>query len=117
MGRVTNKSERFTLPLTASMALFATAGAIVSGDTTPFAKPHPAPLLEAARLMGVDASRCVYVGDDERDIVAGLAAGMATVAVTYGYLGAQADTSRWGANATINCVNELLPLLQFSSLA
>ncbi|MDO8318877.1 HAD family hydrolase [Rhodoferax sp.] len=116
-GVVTNKSERFTLPLTGSMALFATAGAIVSGDTTPFAKPHPAPLLEAARRMGVDASRCVYVGDDERDIVAGLAAGMATVAVTYGYLGAQADTSRWGANATINCVNELLPLLQFSSVA
>jgi len=116
-GVVTNKSERFTLPLTGSMALFDTAGAIVSGDTTPFAKPHPAPLLEAARRMGVDASRCVYVGDDERDIVAGLAAGMATVAVTYGYLGAQADTSRWGANATINCVNELLPLLQFSSVA
>jgi len=116
-GVVTNKSERFTLPLTGSMALFATAGAIVSGDTTPHAKPHPAPLLEAARRMGVDASRCVYVGDDERDIVAGLAAGMATVAVTYGYLGAQADTTRWGANATINCVNELLPLLQFSCTA
>jgi len=116
-GVVTNKSERFTLPLTDSMALFATAGAIVSGDTTPHAKPHPAPLLEAARRMGVEASRCVYVGDDERDIVAGLAAGMATVAVTYGYLGAQADTSRWGANATINCVNELLPLLQFSRAA
>jgi phosphoglycolate phosphatase len=116
-GVVTNKAERFTLPLTGSMALFATAGAIVSGDTTPHAKPHPAPLLEAARRMGVDANRCVYVGDDERDIVAGLAAGMATVAVTYGYLGAQADTTRWGANATINCVNELLPLLQFSCTA
>ncbi|MDO9143236.1 HAD family hydrolase [Rhodoferax sp.] len=116
-GVVTNKSERFTLPLTGAMPLFATAGAIVSGDTTPHAKPHPEPLLEAARRLGVDASRCVYVGDDERDIVAGLAAGMATVAVTYGYLGAQADTSRWGANATINCVNELLPLLQFSSVA
>lgn len=116
-GVVTNKAERFTLPLTRAMAMFESAGAIVSGDTTPFAKPHPAPLLEAARRMGVEASRCVYVGDDERDIVAGLAAGMATVAVTYGYLGAQADTSRWGANATINCVNELLPLLQFSRLA
>ena len=116
-GVVTNKSERFTLPLTASMDLFATAGAIVSGDTTPHAKPHPEPLFEAVRRMGVDASRCVYVGDDERDIVAGRAAGMATVAVTYGYLGAQADTSQWGANATINCVNELLPLLQFSSKA
>ncbi len=112
-GVVTNKSERFTLPLTHSMSMFATAGTIVSGDTTSHAKPHPAPLLEAARRLGVDASRCVYVGDDERDIVAGLAAGMATVAVTYGYLGQQADTTQWGAHATINCVNELLPLLQF----
>lgn len=116
-GVVTNKSERFTVPLTNSMAMFSTAKAIVSGDTTPHAKPHPAPLLEAARRLGVDASRCVYVGDDERDIVAGLAAGMATVAVTYGYLGQQADTTRWGAHATINCVNELLPLLQFSGKA
>ncbi|MDD2882897.1 MAG: HAD-IA family hydrolase [Rhodoferax sp.] len=113
-GVVTNKSERFSLPLTKSMPMFDTAAAIVSGDTTPHAKPHPAPLLEAARQIGVDAARCVYVGDDERDIVAGLAAGMATVAVTYGYLGAQADTTQWGAHATINCVNELLPLLQFS---
>lgn len=116
-GVVTNKSERFTVPLTNSMAMFSTAKAIVSGDTTPHAKPHPAPLLEAARRLGVDVSRCVYVGDDERDIVAGLAAGMATVAVTYGYLGQQADTTRWGAHATINCVNELLPLLQFSGKA
>jgi phosphoglycolate phosphatase len=113
-GVVTNKSERFTRPLTKSMSMFDTATVIVSGDTTPHAKPHPAPLLEAARRMGVDAARCVYVGDDERDIVAGLAAGMATVAVTYGYLGAQADTTQWGAHVTINCVNELLPLLQFS---
>lgn len=116
-GVVTNKSERFTLPLTRSMAMFKTAGAIVSGDTTPHAKPHPAPLLEAARRLGVDAARCVYVGDDERDIVAGLAAGMATVAVTYGYLGQQADTSKWGAHATINCGNELLPLLQLATPA
>lgn len=116
-GVVTNKSERFTLPLTRSMAMFNTAGAIVSGDTTPHAKPHPAPLLEAARRLGVDAARCVYVGDDERDIVAGLAASMATVAVTYGYLGQQADTSQWGAHATINCGNELLSLLQLAAAA
>jgi len=116
-GVVTNKSARFTVPLTNSMAMFSTAGVIVCGDTTPHAKPHPAPLLEAARRLGVEASRCVYVGDDERDIVAGLAAGMATVAVTYGYLGQQADTTQWGAHATINCVNELWPLLQFSGKA
>ena len=111
-GVVTNKSERFTLPLTRSMALFNSASTIVSGDTTPYTKPHPEPLLEAARRLGVPPQHCVYVGDDERDIVAGRAAGMITVAVTYGYLGAQADTTRWGAHATINCVNDLLPLLQ-----
>jgi phosphoglycolate phosphatase len=116
-GVVTNKSERFTLPLTRSMAMFGLAGAIVSGDTTPYAKPHPEPLLEAARRLDVPAGSCVYVGDDERDIVAGLAAGMATVAVTYGYLGQQADTSRWGAHATINCANDLLALLQFTATA
>lgn len=111
-GVVTNKSERFTLPLTRSMQLFDSANVIVSGDTTPFSKPHPAPLLEAAKRLAVQPDRCVYVGDDERDIVAGLAAGMATVAVTYGYLGQQTDTSKWGAHASIICVNDLLGLLK-----
>ena len=87
-GVVTNKAMRFTDPLTRAMPLFASAGAVVSGDTTPHAKPHPAPLLEAAARLKVDPSHCIYVGDDERDIVAGLAAGMGTVAATYGYLGA-----------------------------
>jgi len=110
-GVVTNKSCRFTDPLTASMPLFATAEAIVSGDTTPFAKPHPAPLLEAARRLGLSPDRCLYVGDDERDVVAGLAAGMGTVAATYGYLGEKADTSSWGAHARINSPLDLLQLL------
>jgi N-acetyl-D-muramate 6-phosphate phosphatase len=110
-GVVTNKSKRFTEPLTAAMPLFATAAAIVSGDTTAHAKPHPEPLLEAARRLKVDPTACVYVGDDERDIVAGLAAGMATVAATYGYLGQQADVSRWNAHlhidAPLNLLNHL----------
>lgn len=61
-GVVTNKSARFTEPLTAAMPLFASAGAIVSGDTTPFAKPHPEPLHEAARRLGVAPEACIYVG-------------------------------------------------------
>jgi phosphoglycolate phosphatase len=113
-GVVTNKAARFTVPLTQAMPLFNTAGAIVSGDTTPHAKPHPAPLLKAARLLGVDAANCMYVGDDERDIVAGLAAGMATVAATYGYLGQQSEVSRWGAHAVIHSPDELKQLLQSS---
>ncbi len=110
-GVVTNKIERFTLPLTAGMPLFASAQAIVSGDTTPHPKPHPAPLLEAARRLGLAPKRCLYVGDDERDIVAGRAAGMPTVAATYGYLGAKGDTTDWGADAAIHAPGELLQLL------
>lgn len=116
-GVVTNKSARFTEPLTRAMPLFASAGTIISGDTTAFSKPHPEPLLEAARRLNVTPGQCVYVGDDERDIVAGQAAGMATVAVSYGYLGEKADTAQWGAHATINSALELLPLLQLAVTA
>jgi len=110
-GVVTNKSERFSIPLTSGMPLFASAGAIVSGDTTPHAKPHPAPLLEAARRIGLDPERCVYVGDDERDIIAGHAAGMRTVAASYGYLGNRSDVTAWNAHAHINSPLALLQLL------
>ena len=110
-GVVTNKSERFALPLTAAMPLFASAAAIVGGDTTPFSKPHPEPLLEAARRLGVPPELCLYVGDDERDIVAGKAAGMGTVAATYGYLGSASDVAAWKADAQINSPTELLQLL------
>lgn len=110
-GVVTNKSARFTDPLTQAMPLFVSARTIVSGDTTPHAKPHPAPLLEAARRLGVTPSQCVYVGDDERDVVAGLAAGMYTVAATYGYLGSKTDIRTWGAHAKINSPLALLQLL------
>ncbi|OIN92961.1 MAG: phosphoglycolate phosphatase [Comamonadaceae bacterium CG1_02_60_18] len=116
-GVVTNKSARFTEPLTRAMPLFASAGTIISGDTTAHAKPHPEPLLEAARRLGLSPGQCVYVGDDERDIVAGLAAGMGTVAVNYGYLGEKADTAEWGAHATIDSALALLPLLQLAAKA
>ncbi|MFY8015073.1 MAG: phosphoglycolate phosphatase [Limnohabitans sp.] len=110
-GVVTNKSKRFAEPLTQAMPLFASAAVVISGDTTPHAKPHPAPLLEAAKRLGVDPTACVYVGDDERDIVAGHAAQMKTVAATYGYLGAQADVQRWQAHAQIDSPEQLLNLL------
>lgn len=111
-GVVTNKSVRFTGPLTGSIPLFATAGTIVSGDTTPFSKPHPAPLLEAARRLGVDPAECVYVGDDIRDIVAGQAAGMSTIAASYGYRGGQSEVDRWGADAVIDSPLALLKCLK-----
>jgi 2-phosphoglycolate phosphatase len=114
-GVVTNKAERFSLPLTRAMPLFARAGAVVCGDTTPHAKPHPAPLLEAARRIGVAPAHCIYVGDDERDIVAGRAAGMGTVAANYGYLGHKAEPAHWGADAAIDTPLALLKLLPLQS--
>ncbi|AYQ26584.1 MULTISPECIES: phosphoglycolate phosphatase [unclassified Polaromonas] len=113
-GVVTNKSARFTVPLTKAMPLFNTAQTIISGDTTPHAKPHPAPLLEAARQLDLAPERCIYVGDDERDIVAGRAAGMPTVAAAYGYLGKTADTAGWKADATIAAPAALLNLLRMA---
>jgi N-acetyl-D-muramate 6-phosphate phosphatase len=111
-GVVTNKSMRFTGPLTRGMSLFATAAAVVGGDSTPYAKPHPAPLLEAARQLNLDPGHCIYVGDDGRDVHAGRAAGMGTVAARYGYLGQEGDTLQWGADAHIDSPLELLTLLQ-----
>lgn len=110
-GVVTNKSMRFAGPLTRQMPLFSSAGTVVGGDSTPYAKPHPAPLLEAARQLGLAPTECLYVGDDERDIVAGRAAGMATVAATYGYLGLRSDWQAWGADAQIDAPLGLLGLI------
>jgi phosphoglycolate phosphatase len=110
-GVVTNKSMRFTGPLTKKMPLFGSARVVLGGDSTPHAKPHPAPLLEAARQVGVQPRACIYVGDDVRDMQAGRAAGMGTVAATYGYLGAT-DVKEWGADTQIATPMALLALLR-----
>ena len=110
-GVVTNKSMRFTDPITQQMPLFIGASVIVSGDTTPHSKPHPEPLLEAARRLDIAPEDCVYVGDDQRDIIAGLAANMGTVAATYGYLGEKNNVAAWGAHVSIDSPLDLWPLL------
>ncbi|HMN20594.1 MAG TPA: HAD-IA family hydrolase [Ottowia sp.] len=113
-GVVTNKFERFTGPLVAAMPLFDSAAVIVSGDTTPHMKPHPASLHEAMRRAGVAAAHCIYVGDDERDMQAGRAAGVRTVAARYGYLGVGARVEQWEPDAVIDRPLELLKLLQMA---
>jgi 2-phosphoglycolate phosphatase len=115
-GVVTNKSMRFAAPLTRGMPLFASARAVIGGDSTPHPKPHPAPLLEAARQLNIRPIECVYVGDDVRDVQAGRAAGMGTVAATYGYMGAT-DVREWGADTQIATPLALLPLLRFRTTA
>lgn len=113
-GVVTNKAQRFTLPIAGALPPFAQAGAIVCGDTTPHSKPHPAPLLEAARRLGIAPADCIYVGDDLRDIQAGKAAGMRTVAARYGYLGPGAVVDAWAADAVIDSPAEVLNLLDMA---
>ncbi|WP_404992734.1 phosphoglycolate phosphatase [Cupriavidus pauculus] len=110
-GIVTNKIARFTVPLVAAIGLTPRAAAVVSGDTTAHAKPHPAPLLHAAAVSGVAPQRCMYVGDDLRDIQAGKAAGMATVSAAYGYCGDAEPPESWGADFLIRHPSELLRLL------
>lgn len=100
-GIVTNKAERFTTPVIDALGLHERARAIVSGDTTAHPKPHPAPLLHAASLLGVDAKHCVYVGDDLRDVIAGNAAGMPVIVAEYGYLGEQGCADDWPATGWI----------------
>ena len=100
-GVVTNKARRFTDPLSLAIGFTGRASCVVSGDTTPHAKPHPAPLLHAAEVSGVAPEHCIYVGDDLRDIQAGKAAAMKTLAVTWGYLGDTDPPEQWGAHAVI----------------
>ncbi len=109
-GIVTNKSKRFTDPLVALMPVLQGCCAVVSGDTTPHAKPHPAPLLEACRLANVDPARCWYLGDDKRDIDAGHAAGITTIAVTWGYEG-EHELTTWNADHVLHQPADLLALL------
>lgn len=110
-GIVTNKAEHLTIPLLSAFALTERAGCIVCGDTTPFTKPHPAPLLEAARRLSVDVNHCVYVGDDHRDIMAARAAGMHAIAAAYGYLGDASPPTEWGADGVLTRPYDLLKVL------
>lgn len=110
-GVVSNKVERYVRPIMDSLGVLSRSATAVGGDTTAFAKPHPEPLLHAARLADVDPRRCVYVGDDARDIEAGRAAGMATIAAAYGFCGDASPPAQWGADALIERPLQLLGLL------
>ena len=111
-GVVTNKASRFTGPLMQRLGLHERAACVVSGDTTPHIKPHPAPIRHALAACAVSCERAVYVGDDRRDIEAGRAARVATVAAAYGYLGDAATIDEWGADHVIAAPGELVGLLR-----
>lgn len=110
-GVVTNKPRRFTQPLLESIGLLGRAACVVSGDDAPRPKPYPDTLLLACEQAGIDPQQCWYVGDAERDIQAGKAAGMQTVVALYGYLGVEDHPEEWGADIFVNSPLELLELV------
>jgi N-acetyl-D-muramate 6-phosphate phosphatase len=113
-GIVTNKATRFAEPVVQGLGLHRRAAVLVCGDTTPHAKPHPAPLLEAARRLGLSGADCVYVGDDLRDVQAGRAAGMPTLAAAWGYLGQGEPVHAWGADDVLPTPDALLKWLELA---
>lgn len=105
-GVVTNKPGFLTDPLLARIGWAARASAVVSGDTLPVKKPDPAPVRLACETAGIDPARSLFVGDDRRDVQAGAAAGLYTVAVRWGYLDG-GDPDAWQADAVIDHPDEL----------
>jgi N-acetyl-D-muramate 6-phosphate phosphatase len=110
-GIVTNKPRRFTQPLVASMGLDKRAAAIVSGDDAAQPKPSPATLLLACEKIAIPPQNCLYVGDAERDIQAGRAAGMKTAVALFGYLDSSDSPATWGADWMIKTPSELLDVI------
>ncbi len=109
-GIVTNKPSVYTEALISALQLETRAATVVSGDTLPVSKPDPRPLLLACEKMEVYPSDCVYIGDDRRDMTAGRAAGMKTMAVTWGY-GQPEEINTWGADFIIESPTEILVAL------
>jgi phosphoglycolate phosphatase len=101
-GVVTNKPAWLTEPLLEELGIAHRAAAVVSGDTLPEKKPHPAPLLLACRRAECEPGQCLYVGDAERDIQAGRNAGMRTLVALFGYLGEDDRPESWGADGMIS---------------
>lgn len=111
-GVVTNKPAYLTEPLLEALGLGGRSACTVSGDTLPVRKPDPGPLLHACEQAGVRPEHSVYIGDASRDIEAGLAAGMSTIAAAYGYVVSGDDPARWGAHEVAHDTNELAQIVR-----
>lgn len=110
-GIVTNKPEALTLPLLEHFGLRARASVVVSGDTLAQRKPHPAPLLHAASKLGLHPRECIYIGDAERDVLAGQAAGMKVYVALFGYIQLSERPHDWPANGWLHSPAAMAELL------
>lgn len=112
-GIVTNKPGWLARPMLDQLHLRERCAALVSGDCLDVKKPDPAPVLRACELAGVEADGCVFIGDDLRDVQAGRAAGLMTIAAAWGYLDG-GDPHAWGADQVVDAPSGLLPALGFA---
>lgn len=110
-GVVTNKPAWLTDPLMEQIGLSERAACIISGDTTNNRKPHPEPMYLACKQANSRPENCIYVGDAQRDIQAGVNAGMQTIIANYGYIGAWESTNDWGADFSVDKADEIIDLL------
>ena len=110
-GIVTNKPQRYTVPLMQALGYAERAACIISGDTCAHAKPHPEPMLKACELIGVAPELCLYLGDDLRDMQAANASCMRGIIARYGYISGDARLDSWGAHGIIGVPMELLGYL------
>ncbi|UAW97344.1 HAD-IA family hydrolase [Halopseudomonas nanhaiensis] len=111
-GVVTNKLSRFSMPLMEEMGLARRCSALVCPDQVTMSKPHPEPVLKACSAMRVEPKHSVFIGDHLRDIQAGRAAGMPTVAALYGYLPIGDDPALWEASHSVTSAADLRPWLE-----
>jgi phosphoglycolate phosphatase len=107
-GIVTNKSQRFAIPLMEGLGLRQRSLCIVCGDSAQRSKPHAHPMQLASAVIGIAAADCIYVGDDERDVISGRAVGMMTVVAAWGYLGDGKPPAAWGADAIAASPQDIL---------
>lgn len=111
-GVVTNKAEALAVPLMSAMAFDPPPACVVGGDTVGVPKPDPAPIQYGLAQLGADASASIYIGDSDRDMTAGRAAGMTTIGVTYGYIPGNDDPATWPADVLVKTVAEIQPALE-----
>lgn len=110
-GVSTNKPRAYAAPLLERLALQPPLGSLVCPDDVSVRKPHPESLLRNCRELGCEPQQAIYVGDHQRDIEAGLRAGMFTIAALYGYIEADDDPALWGADASVDSSTQLQGLI------
>ena len=116
-GIVTNKPEAISRRLLAELELDTRCGSLIGGDTLPVRKPDPAPLFAAAVELGIAPGNAIYVGDHKRDIDAGRAAGMLTVAASWGYIVGNDSADDWHADHVATTPDDILALLAGRAVA